>query len=188
MKPQESISQPVPTKDQGKVDDDDEEDNEEEDEEDEVTEGGDANKSTSTIIKLRKNGKIDKRTQAPKRGAQIHSKFKKAYNKILKLKGEQGQFLSEYFMILPSKTDYPDYYQLIKNPICLKMVEEKIGKKKYKNFLGLVEDLRLICENALFYNLETSDVAVDAFQLRVSLFRRSKVLLNGFPNHFFLFS
>lgn len=73
-------------------------------------------------------------------------------------------------MQLPDKKAYPDYYLLVKNPISLDVIKEKIEKKKYKNFLGFVEDLRLIAENAIFYNQDTSEIAKDAYQFQVSCF------------------
>jgi ATP-dependent helicase STH1/SNF2 len=66
------------------------------------------------------------------------------------------------FIELPDKWDYPDYYQFIKNPICMKQIEKKINKKEYQSVKQFRQDLGLLCNNCRTYNEETSLLFADA--------------------------
>jgi ATP-dependent helicase STH1/SNF2 len=66
------------------------------------------------------------------------------------------------FIELPDKYDYPDYYQLIKNPICMKQIEKKINKKEYQSVKQFRQDLGLLCNNCRTYNEDTSLLFQDA--------------------------
>ena len=59
-----------------------------------------------------------------------------------------GRTLSTVFLTLPSKTDYPDYYEIIQKPIDLKRIE----LRQYSSINDLSNDLKLMFDNALLYN------------------------------------
>ncbi len=60
----------------------------------------------------------------------------------------QGRTLSSAFLALPSKIDYPDYYEIIQKPIDLKRIE----LRQYSSIQDLGHDLQLMFDNALLYN------------------------------------
>ncbi|KAJ4303148.1 transcriptional regulator [Kalmusia sp. IMI 367209] len=60
------------------------------------------------------------------------------------------------FIELPDKWDYPDYYQLIKNPICMQQIKKKINKKEYQSLRHFRQDIGLLCSNCRIYNEDTS--------------------------------
>ncbi|KAF2854152.1 hypothetical protein T440DRAFT_552047 [Plenodomus tracheiphilus IPT5] len=66
------------------------------------------------------------------------------------------------FLDLPDKWDYPDYYQLIKTPICMKQIQKKINKKEYQNLRQFRQDLGQLCKNCRLYNEDTSLLFADA--------------------------
>jgi ATP-dependent helicase STH1/SNF2 len=66
------------------------------------------------------------------------------------------------FIELPDKYDYPDYYQFIKNPICMNQIKKKINKKEYQSAKQFRQDLGLLCNNCRQYNEETSLLYQDA--------------------------
>lgn len=66
------------------------------------------------------------------------------------------------FIELPDKLDYPDYYQLIKNPICMNQIKKKINKKEYQTLKQFHQDLGLLCNNCRHYNEDTSLLFQDA--------------------------
>jgi hypothetical protein len=68
-------------------------------------------------------------------------------------------------MDLPSKKLYPDYYVLIKEPICLKQIEGKIIDGVYMDPIELEADVTMLCSNAQTYNLEGSIVYEDSKKL-----------------------
>jgi ATP-dependent helicase STH1/SNF2 len=76
---------------------------------------------------------------------------------------------SKIFEDLPSKSQWPHYYQIIKKPISLKMIEKRIHSPYYRDIDGFKQDLMQIFENATTFNMEESQVYVDAVYLRVSI-------------------
>ena len=73
--------------------------------------------------------------------------------------------MADAFVQLPSADDYPDYFQLIKNPMDLRSVKEKVDEGSYRRWDGFERDMLLIFENAKTYNVEGSDVYEDAVEL-----------------------
>ncbi|KAK5167385.1 transcriptional regulator [Saxophila tyrrhenica] len=66
------------------------------------------------------------------------------------------------FLELPPKSDYPDYYQLIKEPIAMKQIENKINKKQYQSLRQFRQDIGLLCNNCRQYNEDGSVLYNDA--------------------------
>ncbi|KAF2680613.1 hypothetical protein K458DRAFT_392663 [Lentithecium fluviatile CBS 122367] len=66
------------------------------------------------------------------------------------------------FIELPDKWDYPDYYQIIKNPVCMNQVKKKINKKEYQSLKQFFQDIRTLCNNCRTYNEDTSLLYQDA--------------------------
>ncbi|UJR20847.1 hypothetical protein I4U23_023957 [Adineta vaga] len=73
-----------------------------------------------------------------------------------------GRTLSSVFLTLPSKIDYPDYYEVIHKPIDLKRIESR----QYSSINELSNDLKLMFENALLYNEPGSIIYRDALNLQ----------------------
>ena len=61
--------------------------------------------------------------------------------------------------------EYPDYYQLIQQPIALSTIRKRISSHHYRNVLDFREDMRLMFNNARTYNQEGSWVYVDAEEM-----------------------
>ncbi|KAK3715437.1 transcriptional regulator [Vermiconidia calcicola] len=66
------------------------------------------------------------------------------------------------FLDLPPKQYYPDYYELIKEPICMKQIETKINKKQYQSLRQFRQDIGLLCNNCRQYNEDGSVLYNDA--------------------------
>ncbi|VDM23905.1 unnamed protein product [Hydatigera taeniaeformis] len=79
-------------------------------------------------------------------------------------------------MILPSKEDYPDYYEVIQEPIDLTIIKERMDSNKYPTHQAMVADLRLMFNNARRYNEEDSQVYRDADTLDRVVKKRLKSL------------
>ncbi|KAF2446381.1 hypothetical protein P171DRAFT_357568 [Karstenula rhodostoma CBS 690.94] len=73
------------------------------------------------------------------------------------------------FIELPDKYDYPDYYQLIKNPICMQMIKKKINKKEYQNLKQFRTDIAILCNNCRTYNEDQSLLYKDANLIEATL-------------------
>ena len=72
------------------------------------------------------------------------------------------------FLELPPRQYYPDYYDLIKNPICMKQIETKINKKHYQSLKQFRADIALLCSNCRQYNEDGSVLYQDANLIEVS--------------------
>ena len=59
----------------------------------------------------------------------------------------------------------PGYFDLIRNPMDLKTIESKIDSRKYQDQNDLYKDLKLICDNAILYNKEGTDIHEKALLL-----------------------
>ncbi|KAG6449065.1 protein polybromo-1 isoform X3 [Manduca sexta] len=74
--------------------------------------------------------------------------------------------LALIFMKLPSKTEYPDYYELIKNPIDMEKIAHKLKNNVYNSVNELASDFILMFDNACKYNEPDSQIYKDALTLQ----------------------
>jgi ATP-dependent helicase STH1/SNF2 len=79
------------------------------------------------------------------------------------------------FLELPPKAHYPDYYQLIKEPIAMKQIETKINKKQYQSLKQFRADIALLCNNCRQYNEDGSVLYNDADLIEVCMNTRFRV-------------
>uniref|UniRef100_A0A3B3H657 Polybromo 1, like n=1 Tax=Oryzias latipes TaxID=8090 RepID=A0A3B3H657_ORYLA len=73
-----------------------------------------------------------------------------------------GRCVSEFFQKLPSKVQYPDYYAIIKEPIDLRMIAQRIQIGHYKSISAMTKDIDLMTKNAKTYNEQGSQIFKDA--------------------------
>ncbi|XP_056129440.1 polybromo 1, like [Lampris incognitus] len=81
-------------------------------------------------------------------------------------RNNQGQLLSEPFLQLPSRKEYPDYYQQIKQPVSLQQIREKMKNGEYENCEQVEADLTVMFENAKRYNMPNSGIYKRAIRLQ----------------------
>ncbi|XP_061583260.1 protein polybromo-1-like isoform X2 [Cololabis saira] len=99
------------------------------------------------------------------------------YEAVRGARNNQGQVFSEPFQQLPSRREYPDYYQQIKQPICLQHIRAKMKNGEYENVEQIEADLSLMFENAKRYNMPTSSIYKRAFRLQQILQAKKRELL-----------
>lgn len=92
---------------------------------------------------------------------------------IRKARDQNGRQLARLFSVLPSKFDYPDYYEIIQEPISLKEIRSRIERGKYETDEEFRSDLDLMFQNCRTYNMPGSEVYED-----------SLILENIVENHF----
>lgn len=98
-------------------------------------------------------------------GSEDDSPYEELFSAVMTA-NEEGRIISEMFQLLPSKSLYPDYYQVIQQPIDLKMIATKIQRNDYHTLLELEKDLLLMVKNAKKYNEPGSQIYRDAMTLR----------------------
>uniref|UniRef100_A0AAR2JX71 Protein polybromo-1 n=1 Tax=Pygocentrus nattereri TaxID=42514 RepID=A0AAR2JX71_PYGNA len=89
---------------------------------------------------------------------------------------EHGRLVSELFQRLPSKIQYPDYYDIIKEPIDLKAIAQRIQIGYYKSVNHMAKDIDLLVKNAKTYNEPGSQVFKDANTIK-KIFSQRKMEL-----------
>lgn len=79
----------------------------------------------------------------------------------------QNRGIIDPFLELPPPKHYPDYYQHIRNPICMEQIQKKINKKQYQNLRQFRADIKLLCDNCRTYNEDGSVLYSDANLIEV---------------------
>ncbi|OCK84791.1 adenosinetriphosphatase [Lepidopterella palustris CBS 459.81] len=85
------------------------------------------------------------------------------------------------FIELPDKYDYPDYYQIIKNPLCMNQIKKKINKKEYQSLKQFRADIGTLCSNCRTYNEDTSILYKDADLIERTCLDRLREETEGHP-------
>ncbi|KAK0450017.1 PHD-zinc-finger like domain-containing protein [Armillaria borealis] len=57
-----------------------------------------------------------------------------------------------YFQNPVSKLKVPDYFDIIKRPMCWNIIEGKLDRHEYWDFQAFKDDIHLVCNNAIAYN------------------------------------
>lgn len=93
----------------------------------------------------------------------------------------EGRDLAPPFRLLPSKVEYPDYYSVIKKPIDMNKILNKINQIKHTEVYNSIDDMCLdfaqMFENACIYNEPASVIYKDALNLQRALFTKRDELL-----------
>ncbi|XP_017034995.1 ATP-dependent helicase brm-like [Drosophila kikkawai] len=110
----------------------------------------------SLILKRRRRQNLDKRSKK-----QMH----KIMSAVIKYT-QDGRTLSEPFMKLPSRQRLPDYYEIIKRPVDIKKILQRIEDCKYADLNELEKDFMQLCQNAQIYNEEASLIYLDSIALQ----------------------
>uniref|UniRef100_A0A673AII0 Protein polybromo-1 n=1 Tax=Sphaeramia orbicularis TaxID=375764 RepID=A0A673AII0_9TELE len=99
------------------------------------------------------------------------------YEAVRGARNNQGQVFSEPFQQLPSRREYPDYYQQIKQPISLHQIRTKMKNGEYESVEQIEADLNLMFENAKRYNMPNSSIYKRAFRLQQIMQAKRKELM-----------
>uniref|UniRef100_A0AAG5D381 Polybromo-1 n=1 Tax=Anopheles atroparvus TaxID=41427 RepID=A0AAG5D381_ANOAO len=107
----------------------------------------------------------------------LEVKLKQMYDTIREYREpKQNRQLSFIFMKLPSKSEYPDYYDIIKNPIDIEKIEKRLRQQAYESVEDMATDFMLMFENACKYNEPDSQIYKDALCLQQVLIQTKQSL------------
>lgn len=98
--------------------------------------------------------------------ALLKKRLKSAMKKVINYTDETGRLLSEPFLKLPSRKELPEYYVVIKKPLDIKKIMNRIEDGKYNDMADLERDFFTLCANAQTYNEEASLIYEDSVRLR----------------------
>ena len=127
----------------------------------------DLNKRTESIDSSEISMEIEDsyNKQGTKETSEMVEKMRHLYNLLANQKDPERDII-EPFMTVPCKKTYPDYYNFIKNPINLVMIDERISSNHYKTMKKFRSDVNLMFENCKFYNESDSLLHQDACKLQ----------------------
>ncbi|KAH6915692.1 bromodomain and PHD finger-containing protein 3 [Coprinopsis sp. MPI-PUGE-AT-0042] len=77
-----------------------------------------------------------------------------------------GADRNDYFKNPVSKNDVPDYFEIVLNPMCWSMIEDRLDKHEYWDLQGFKDDIDLVINNALLYNKQGTPHFRAALKLR----------------------
>ncbi|WVR08581.1 hypothetical protein IAU60_005636 [Kwoniella sp. DSM 27419] len=86
--------------------------------------------------------------------------------KEAKARDGSGREIAAIFMRLPDRRDFPDYYRTIRQPISLEEIESKQMGRRYEGWQEFFDDVNLMCNNAMEYNEDASEVYNDAREIK----------------------
>ncbi|XP_078668227.1 protein polybromo-1-like isoform X1 [Branchiostoma floridae x Branchiostoma belcheri] len=102
----------------------------------------------------------------------LQQKLRDMYDAVKDYKDSTGRKLCFMFLQLPSKIDYPDYYQVIKKPIDMQKIEANMRSNKYNTVEDFLEDFLQLFDNACRYNEPDSQIYKDALILQRALLEK----------------
>ena len=111
--------------------------------------GGETSESSTTTERDRQE---DGNSDLGPLGVQLEELF----TAVMTATDSDGRVLNTVFQLLPSKKSYPDYYEVIENPIDLKMIATRIqqGSQAYIQSIfstaAMVSQFNKKCKNFIF--------------------------------------
>jgi len=136
--------------------------------------------------KREQNRSLTESTTSKKAPPVAVPKFLDLKDKLLYLYAHVNDFkledreLAPPFRLLPSKLEYPDYYNVIKRPIDMNKIWNKINQHQHTQSYASVDemctDFAQMFENACIYNEPSSTLYKDALNLQQTLFTKRNEL------------
>merc|ERR1711983_681234 len=108
-------------------------------------------------------------------------KMKKLLEVVMQYEDSDGRILSEPFYKLPSRKELPDYYEVIRKPVDIAKIQQRIGDEKYVDMDALERDFMILCKNTQHYNEDGSLIFEDSIVLQ-SVFTNARERLEQEPD------
>ncbi|PWN37984.1 Bromodomain-containing protein [Meira miltonrushii] len=130
------------------------------------------------------SGSKKRRIYAP-RGKRLKSTLRQLVSSLKFKEYKPSKTMCEDFMDLPTKAELPEYYKEIKEPISMRMIDEKSMRNGYETAFSLFSDLRLMVKNAKEFNEEGSDIwkNADAISQHIENIMVPALLAENFTLH-----
>lgn len=91
--------------------------------------------------------------------------MKKIVDHVIQYADGSGRRLSDPFMQLPPRRDLPDYYDMIKRPVDIKKIRDRIKQHRYRSLDDLEKEFMTLCKNTQAYNMEGSLIYEDSIKI-----------------------
>merc|ERR1719450_1725041 len=127
------------------------------------------------------DGDNEPRKKKKKGNKKMIKKMKKLIEVVMQYEDSDGRVLSEPFYKLPSRKELPDYYEIIKRPVDIAKIQQRIDDEKYDDMSALQKDFMLLCTNTQQYNEDGSLIFEDSIVLQ-SVFTNARERLEQEPD------
>ncbi|CAF5189704.1 unnamed protein product, partial [Rotaria magnacalcarata] len=118
------------------------------------------------------NQSVPKRTRKVIDDRETNDLCQELYDAVRAYKSEDGRIVCENFIRLPSKRTHADYYTLIKQPIDLIRIQQKIRTDEYRTLEQFIDDIQLLLNNAKIFYRKNSNEWRDANDLSKYFFSK----------------
>ncbi|KAJ3181252.1 hypothetical protein HDU87_001381 [Geranomyces variabilis] len=149
-----------------------------------LTQGGGAKRAGSATparvkrAKTETDGKPAAKSLGPRTEVSV---VRKLFNSLRYYKDESGRYVSDHFLSIPSKTQFPDYDKVIAKPIGMNNIQARMDHGKYKHLETFRIDFELLFNNARTYNEPESQIYKDADFLQKRLMYGLECVAKGDP-------
>merc|ERR1711988_1727412 len=121
------------------------------------------------------------RKKKKKADRRFMKKMKKLLEVVMQYEDRDGRILSEPFYKLPSRKELPDYYEIIRRPVDISKIQQRIDDDKYDDMDALEKDFMLMCKNTQQYNEDGSLIFEDSIVLQ-SVFTNARERIEQEPD------
>ncbi|KAK6200591.1 hypothetical protein LQW54_009710 [Pestalotiopsis sp. IQ-011] len=164
--PEAEDSPPPEEEDEDEDEDEDEENDEDQDDDDSDDDGRRRGRGRGSHRSSDKDYQQQTRVRRPlKVLSPLEARVDSFLKGLRKLKNEKGDLMVSNFERLPDRQAAPDYYATIREPISLDLIKKKAGQKRYQSMDQVLQDVDLMCQNAIEYNEEGSPIFLAATDL-----------------------
>uniref|UniRef100_H2YR92 Histone-lysine N-methyltransferase n=1 Tax=Ciona savignyi TaxID=51511 RepID=H2YR92_CIOSA len=98
--------------------------------------------------------------------ALLRNAINDVFTAVMTCKDENGVSVAIPFINLPSKSQNPEYYDHVTDPVGLSFVEQKLVTKQYQHFQDFCHDIQRVFRNAEKYHGRKSTLGRDVARLR----------------------
>merc|ERR1712173_97830 len=156
---------------------------EDEDFEDDDDANNDASKARGKKKHREEEEEEDEPKKKKKKGAlrKLQKKMRKLMEIVIQYEDQDGRVLSDPFMKLPSRKELPDYYEVIRKPVDIAKIQQRIDDEKYEDMDALERDFMILCKNTQHYNEDGSLIFEDSIVLQ-SVFTNARERLEQEPD------
>ena len=118
------------------------------------------------VVKKKRAAKIIE-TLSNKERTSLQKILNQNFQAMMDVGEAEGRSTIDPFLHPVPKREYPHYYVVIQNPICMDQIEKKINKKEYQGVKEYLDDIKLMCSNARLFNDDGSQLYQDANEIEV---------------------
>merc|ERR1712168_609117 len=127
------------------------------------------------------DGDNEPRKKKKKCSKRMMKKMRKLLEVVMQYEDSDGRVLSEPFYKLPSRKELPDYYEIIRKPVDIAKIQQRIEDDKYEDMDALERDFMTLCKNTQQYNEDGSLIFEDSIVLQ-SVFTNARSRIEREPD------